>query len=296
MSNIHFNDFLKNRRKKFLRGTLYFISILLFIFLLQKIFESESPFIAKVSINSIILNDPDLLKKIDDLKNNRNLKGVLIDINSPGGTVVSSQELFSRFKDLGNKVPVVASMKEVAASGGYMVALAADKIFCYEGTITGSIGVIMQSVNIESMLNTLGIEPVIFKSGPLKASPNPLESLDSNQEKVINNIINNIHNQFIELVKENRNILVKNLNLISDGRIFTGLEARNINLIDEIGSERDAIDWIKNETKTEDSIKIINISEDSTVLRLLNFLPFKDFIVKNISFSNGLYAIWAPSL
>ena len=266
MSNIHFNDFLKNKRKKFLRGTIYFISILLLIFLLQKIFESESPFIAKVSINSIILNDTDLLKKIDNLKINKNLKGVLIDINSPGGTVVSSQELFSRLKDLGNKVPVVASMKEVAASGGYMVALAADKIFCYEGTITGSIGVIMQSVNIESMLDKLGVEPVIFKSGPLKASPNPLESLDSNQEKVINNIINNIHNQFIQLVKENRNILVENLNLISDGRIFTGLEAKNINLIDEIGNERDAIDWIKNETKAEDNIKIINISEDSKSL------------------------------
>ncbi len=296
MSNIHFNDFLKNRRKKFLRGTLYFISILLFIFLLQKIFESENPFIAKISINSIILNDPDLLKKIDDLKNDRNLKGVLIDINSPGGTVVSSKELFSRFEDLGNKVPVVASMKEVAASGGYMVALAADKIFCYEGTITGSIGVIMQSINIESMLNTLGIEPVIFKSGALKASPNPLESLDSDQEKVINNIIENIHNQFIKLVKENRNILVQNLNLISDGRIFTGLEAKNINLIDEIGNEQDAIDWIKNEIKAEDNIKIINISDDSKIFKLLNFFPFKDIIVKNISFSNGLYAIWAPSL
>ena len=295
MSNIHFNDLLKNKRKKFLRGTIYFISILLFIFLLQKIFESESSFIAKVSINSIILNDPDLLKKIDNLKINNNLKGVLIDINSPGGTVVSSQELFSRFKDLGNKVPVVASMKEVAASGGYMVALAADKIFCYEGTITGSIGVIMQSVNIEGMLDKLGVEPVIFKSGPLKASPNPLESLDSNQEKVINNVINNIHNQFIELVKENRKILVENLNLISDGRIFTGLEAKNINLIDEIGSERDAIDWIKKKTKTEDNIKIINISEDSKIIKLLNFFPFKDIIVKNISFSNGLYAIWAPS-
>ena len=296
MSNIHFNDFLKNRRKKFLRGTLYFISILLFIFLLQKIFESENPFIAKISINSIILNDPDLLKKIDGLKSDRNLKGVLIDINSPGGTVVSSKELFSRFEDLGNKVPVVASMKEVAASGGYMVALAADKIFCYEGTITGSIGVIMQSINIESMLNTLGIEPVIFKSGALKASPNPLESLDSDQEKVINNIIENIHNQFIKLVKENRNILVQNLNLISDGRIFTGLEAKNINLIDEIGNEQDAIDWIKNEIKAEDNIKIINISDDSKIFKLLNFFPFKDIIVKNISFSNGLYAIWAPSL
>ena len=294
MSNIHFNDFLKNRRKKFLRGTVYFLSILFFILFLQKTFENESPFIAKVSINSIILNDSDLLKKIDDLKGNDNLKGVLIDINSPGGTVVSSQELYSRFKDLSTKVPIVASMKEVAASGGYMVALAADRIFCYEGTITGSIGVIMQSVNIESLLDTLGIEPIIFKSGALKASPNPLESLDSDQEKVISNIINNIHDQFIELVKENRNILVQNLNLITDGRIFTGLEAKNINLIDEIGSERDAIDWIKNKTKIEDEIKIINISEESKVFKLLNFLPFKDIIIKNISFSNGLYAIWAP--
>lgn len=294
MSNIHFNDFLKNRRKKFLRGTVYFLSILFFILFLQKTFENESPFIAKVSINSIILNDPDLLKKIDGLKGNDNLKGVLIDINSPGGTVVSSQELYSRFKDLSTKVPIVASMKEVAASGGYMVALAADRIFCYEGTITGSIGVIMQSVNIESLLDTLGIEPIIFKSGALKASPNPLESLDSDQEKVISNIINNIHDQFIELVKENRNILVQNLNLITDGRIFTGLEAKNINLIDEIGSERDAIDWIKNKTKIEDEIKIINISEESKIFKLLNFLPFKDIIIKNISFSNGLYAIWTP--
>lgn len=294
MSNIHFNDFLKSKRKKFLRGTVYFLGILFLIFFLQRAFDTDSPFIAKVSINSIILNDSDLLKRIDNLKNNNSLKGIIIDINSPGGTVVSSQELYSRFKDLGKSVPIVASMKEVAASGGYMVALAADRIFGYEGTITGSIGVIMQSVNIESMLETLGIEPVIFKSGALKASPNPLESLDSDQEKVINNIINNIHQQFIDMVKENRDILVQNLSLISDGRIFTGIEAKNINLIDEIGSEQDAIDWIKDKTKIDDKIKIINISDESKILNFLNFLPFKDIMVKNIFFSNGLYAIWNP--
>ena len=98
------------------------------------------------------------------------------------------------------------------------------------------------------------------------------------------------------MVKENRDLLVQNLSLISDGRIFTGLEAKNINLIDEIGNEQDAINWIKNKAKIDDKIKIINISDESKILNFLNFLPFRDIVVKNISISNGLYAIWTPSL
>ena len=147
-------------------------------------------------------------------------------------------------------------------------------------------------INILKIANSYGNVCVGLLTDEAIASYKNIPYLDYEKRKIV---LENI--KYVEKVVPQKTLdYVENLNLISDGRIFTGLEAKNINLIDEIGNERDAIDWIKNETKAEDNIKIINISEDSKIIKLLNFFPFKDIIVMNISFSNGLYAIWAPSL
>ena len=294
MKNIHFDDFLKQRRKKLIRGLLFFLTFILILFFLNLFLKKESPFIAKLSIDSIIMNNPEFIRKLESLKNNKNVKAVLVDVNSPGGTVVGSREIYNNLKKISENIPVAISMKEVAASGGYMVALAGNKIFCYEGTITGSVGVIMQSVNIEKLLQSLGIEPVIFKSGELKAKPNPVEGLNSNEKDIIQNVIESIHESFLTMVKNNRKISEDNLKIISDGRIFTGIEAKKINLVDEIGSEKDALDWLKAETSVDKDIDVIKIESETNFSNILDILSLKSILKKKIATSNGLFAIWAP--
>ena len=294
MKRIHFDDFLKQRRKKLIRGLLFFVTFILLLFLLNSYINKENPFIAKLSIDSIIMNNPEFIRKLESLKNNKNVKAVLVDVNSPGGTVVGSREIYNNLKKISENIPVAISMKEVAASGGYMVALAGNKIFCYEGTITGSVGVIMQSVNIEKLLQSLGIEPVIFKSGELKAKPNPVEGLNSDEKDIIQNVIKSIHESFLTMVKNNRKISEDNLKIISDGRIFTGIEAKKINLVDEIGSEKDALDWLKTETSVEKDIDVIKIENETNFSNILDILSLKSILKKKIATSNGLFAIWAP--
>ena len=294
MKRIHFDDFLKQRRKKLIRGLLFFVTFILLLFLLNSYINKENPFIAKLSIDSIIMNNPELIKKLELLKNDKNLRAVLVNVNSPGGTVVGSKEIYDNLKKISEKIPVAISMKEVAASGGYMVALAGNKIFCYEGTITGSIGVIMQSVNIEKLLESLGIEPIIFKSGELKAKPNLIEKLSTSDKDVIQKIIESIHESFLTMVKNNRKISAENLKIISDGRIFTGIEAKKINLVDEIGSEKDALDWLKTETSVEKDIDVIKIESETNFSNILDILSLKSILKKKIATSNGLFAIWAP--
>ena len=294
MKNIHFDDFLKQRRKKLIRGLLFFVTFILILFFLNLFLKIESPFIAKLSIDSVIINNPEFIRKLESLKNNKNVKAVLVDVNSPGGTVVGSREIYNNLKKISENIPVAISMKEVAASGGYMVALAGNKIFCYEGTITGSVGVIMQSVNIEKLLQSLGIEPVIFKSGELKAKPNPVEGLNSNEKDIIQNVVKSIHESFLTMVKNNRKISEDNLKIISDGRIFTGIEAKKINLVDEIGSEKDALDWLKTETSVEKDIDVIKIENETNFSNILDILSLKSILKKKIATSTGLFAIWAP--
>ncbi len=294
MKNIHFDDFLKQRRKKFVRGLLFFLIFVITIILLNAFLKKESPFIAKLSIDSVIMNNPELIKQLELLRSDKNLKAILVDVNSPGGTVVGSREIYNNLKKFSEKIPVAVSMKEVAASGGYMVALAGNKIFCYEGTITGSVGVIMQSINIEKLLDTLGIEPVVFKSGELKAKPNPIEKLSSSEKDIIQNVIKSIHESFLTMVKDNRKISEEDLKIISDGRIFTGIEAKKINLVDEIGSEKDALDWLKAETRIEKDINVIKIESGKNFSNILDILSFESIFKKKIATSNGLFAIWAP--
>ena len=194
----------------------------LIVLVISIIPEKKHDFIAKVYINDIILNNEDLFKKLDGLKDENNLKGILVNVNSPGGTVVGSQKIYEKLKKLGEKIPVAVSMQEVAASGGYMVSLAGDRIFCHRGTITGSIGVILQSVSIQNLLERLGVDPLLIKSGKMKASPNPLEKVDEETKSKILPLVNDMYQDFLSLVIQSRTLSEKSIEAISDGSVFTG--------------------------------------------------------------------------
>jgi len=294
MNDNFLNVYFKKKRIIFLRGLIFLIITLLLVLSISELSQNSSKYIAKIEINELILSNPKLLKKIEDISEDNNLKGVLVSVNSPGGTVVSSQQLYKALINIGKNVPIVVSMKEVAASGGYMVSLAANKIFCFEGTITGSVGVILQSANIENLLTKLGVKPLIYKSGSLKAVPNPIEEETPEGKSSIKRVIDNMFIQFIGLVNERRKISKENLELISDGRIFTGVQAKEINLIDEIGTENDALNWLKEFTNSEKDISIINIKEEETILNLFNMSKLNNLFNKNLVLTSGIFALWSP--
>lgn len=296
MNNSFLDEYFKKKKRAFSRGLILLLGVVLLIFLFKTFLVSEKDYIAKLNIGDVIINNDKLVGRLNELEKDPNVKGLLVSINSPGGTVVSSQKIFNILKDLGDKIPVVVSMKEVAASGGYMVAIAAEKIFCFSGTITGSVGVILQSANIEGLLTKIGVKPVIFKSGNLKSIPNPAETIQSEGQKSINEVIKIMHEEFLQLVIKERNLTNQShIDEISQGGIFTGNQAKKLNLVDDIGDEKDAINWLKNRINSDKELEIITIEEDSKLYEFMNISYLKKFFTRNTTTINGIFALWAPN-
>ena len=178
------------------------------IFILSKNYK-ESPFIAKLSLEGMINNESNFIEKINQLKQKENLKAILILVNSPGGTFVSSKEIYDSLKLFDEKIPIAVYMKEVATSGAYLVSLGADKIFANTGTITGSVGVILQTADITTLLDKIGINPLVIKSGDLKAVPNLVEKTNELQFEYIKNIVLLMQEEFGKIVNLERKISLK---------------------------------------------------------------------------------------
>ena len=272
----------------------FFILVILFFSTAIVINQNykKNPFIAKIYLEGMITSESNLVEKIDQLKQKQNLKGILLTINSPGGTFVSSKEIYDTLKFFDEKIPVAIYMKEVATSGAYLVSLGADQIFANTGTITGSVGVILQTADISVLLNKIGVSPLVIKSGDLKAIPNPLEKTNDEQIKYIKNVVLLMQEEFSKIVKLERELTWDNLEKISDGRIFTGNQAKEINLIDEIGAENDAIDWIKKKAGLDDNIKIIDYAKEDSFFDFLNLKFLKKFNDMNVKLNDGILAIW----
>ena len=288
--------YLSKRNSVIKRSAVALISIVLITCFL--IFSSKSKnFIATISIEGII-NDPvDTLNDLENINKSSNAKALLVNINSPGGTFVSSKELYDKIKEISKKIPVVTYMREMATSGGYLVSLGSQKIFSNIGTITGSVGVILQTAEITELLKKIGINPIVVKSGDLKATPNPLESVSEKESEYLNNIIKSMQLEFLNILSENRDIENETLRIISDGRIFTGKQAKELNLVDFIGSKNDAINWLKEKAKVPTDIDIIDFSKETKYEKLINMKLFNEnfnFLTNNIH--NGFLAIWDPKL
>ncbi len=282
-------DFFSKKKTTFFRGTLWLVITIISVLLIFNFPEKKQDFIAKIYIDDIIFSNDELLDKLDNLSLQEDLKGILVNVNSPGGTVVGSQRIYRKLKSLGEKFPIVVSMQEVAASGGYMVSLAGDKIFCHQGTITGSIGVILQSASFQNLLQKLGIDPIIIKSGKMKSSPNPLERVDEETKSKIYNLVDDMYKDFLSLVIKSRNLNENSIKAISDGSVFTGLQAINLNLVDSIGDENDALEWLKKSANLDNDVKVIDIEKAKDIFNLF------DLPKKTLKSFNGLFALWIPS-
>ena len=200
--------------------------------------------VATLDVTSVIFDDTSRSDALRKLAANANVKALIVRINSPGGTVVGGEALYFGLRAVAKKKPVVAVMGEVATSAGYMTAIGADYIVGRPSTITGSIGVLMQTTEITGLLSKLGIKAETIKSAPLKAQPNPLEPMSPAARAAAENIISDIYDMFVDLVTERRKMARPAVLKIADGRVYTGRQALRNGLIDAIGDIDTARQWL----------------------------------------------------
>jgi protease IV len=225
-----------------------------------QLFERDR--IARIAVDGLILADEHRDDALRKAARDPQVKAVVAVIDSPGGTFVGGEMLYERLRRISAKKPVVAVMRGTATSAAYMVALGADRIFASDGTVTGSIGVILQTANVTGMLNKLGIEPVTVKSGPLKAAPNPLEPFDTAAREATQRVIEDLHAVFVDMVTARRSLTRDQVTPLADGRIFTGRQAQDAGLIDAIGNLDDARDWLAAEHGLAPGLPVIDVEID----------------------------------
>jgi protease IV len=214
--------------------------------------------IARVAIEGTILDNRDQLEMLKKLGENENVSGVLVFVNSPGGTTAGGEALFEQLRVIAKTKPVVAQFGTVAASAGYIVGLAADHIVARGNTITGSVGVIAQWPEVSQLLDKIGVKMNEVKSGELKASPSPFAPADQPSIDVMKSMIDEGFVWFKSLVESRRGIKVADVPGLEKGRVFSGREALTHKLIDEIGGETEARRWMEEKRGVEKNPKVID--------------------------------------
>lgn len=222
---------------------------------------SKDEFIAEVKIEGIIFEDDYRSKILHEIAENNKIKAVIVVINSPGGGIVGSEILYNDLTYISSKKPIVVQMASIATSGGYMASMASDYIIAYNGTLTGSIGVIMESPEITELAQKIGVKFNTYKSSSLKGSPSPFEKSNAQVDKVINEAISDSYKFFVELVLSKRadKILPNMRNNVFDGRVFTGRQALKVGLIDKIGNQQDALNYLSTKNVNIKKLKIEEI-------------------------------------
>lgn len=224
-------------KRKTLKIFLIILGCILFISFIATLMESglSSGKIAIVNIKGVIIESSSTIEEIKQYRKNPSIKAIILRVDSPGGAVVPSQEIYEEIKRTIKVKPVVVSMGSVAASGGYYISCPATKIIANPGTLTGSIGVLMELPNIKGLLDKIGVKSETVKSGKYKDITSPFKTLQQDEREVLQRLINDVHEQFINAVSEGRKIPLQNVIKIADGRVFTGMKAKELGLVDEIG-------------------------------------------------------------
>ena len=210
---------------------------------------------SRESIFSLRRGARSTIKKLKKAGKNPKVKGVLLRINSPGGTVGASQEINQAVTELAKNKPVIATMGDIAASGGYYVACACDKIYANPGTLTGSIGVIMSLMNVKELADKVGIHPKVVKSGPFKDIASMYRPMTDEEKKLLQALIDDSYDQFVTAVSEGRKMEKEKVKKLADGRIYSGRQALKNGLVDKLGSYHDALDELQEVCKKKYNLK-----------------------------------------
>ncbi|HJP19248.1 MAG TPA: signal peptide peptidase SppA [Nitrospinota bacterium] len=255
-----------------------------------KIAKSEK--IAIINIENIITQSSSTVRQIKKYADDNSIKAIVLRIDSPGGAVAPSQEIYSeilKFRKNSNKI-VVTSMGNLAASGGYYIACASDKIIANPGTLTGSIGVIMTFSNIEELMKKIGLKTEVIKSGEFKDIGSPMREFTEKEKKLLQGVIDDVYDQFVNAVAVGRNIGVEKVKELSDGRIFTGRQAFEMGLVDKLGSFEEAIKLTAELVGIEGEPKIVSEKKEKNLLfkllenKVLSYLPNQLHIIPGLQY------------
>lgn len=217
-------------------------------------FGENTPHVARIPIGGLIRNDRERVELIEKIGKSK-AAAVILAIDSPGGTVTGSEQLYDALRRLAQKKPVVAVVEGVGASGAYIAAMGADHIIARRNAIVGSVGVIFQYPNVTELLKTVGVTVEDIKSSPLKASPNPYTPTTPAARAAIDSLVMDSYGWFRGLVAERRKLSDAKLAQATDGRVFTGHQALDLQLVDEVGDERTARAWLAREKGVPESLR-----------------------------------------
>ena len=211
-----------------------------------------------VDITGLITDSQYITNQVKKFRQDKRIRGIILRIDSPGGAVGPSQEIYDEvLKTRESGKTIYASMGALAASGGYYIASAAEKIFANPGTLTGSIGVIMAFSNAKGLMEKIGLQPEIIKAGEYKDIGSPARAMTQKERNLLQSVVTDVHQQFIEAVASGRDISVAEVTKIADGRILTGRQAYSLNLVDQLGGLQVSIDQLAHEVGIIGSPKII---------------------------------------
>jgi protease-4 len=255
-----------------------FIALILLLIALFTIFYHKgdgvsgikSDYIASIDITGMLVQNKETIKSLNKIANDSNIKAVLVNINSSGGTGVGGESLYREFRKIAEKKPIVASIGEIGASAAYMAAIGTDRIYAYDISLVGSIGVIIINVEVGEFAKKHGINLELIKSAPLKGIPNYFEKLNYQQKEYIQSLVDESNKYFVGLVKKRRDLSEEDLKKVSDGRIFTGSKANRLKLIDQIGDGADAVKWLKSKENLKNlEVKNYNLVKPASKLEKL---------------------------
>ena len=256
-------------------------------------------YIAQINIADVMVDDAKRDAIMEDIRDDKRAKALIVQFDSPGGTTVGGEVIYLQLKEIAKKKPVVGVMHTLCASACYMASLGTDHVIARSGTLTGSIGVLLQSIEISRLADKLGITPITIKSGAMKDVPSLGEPFTDEQRRVVSEVVTDAYNHFVGLIVHRRDMDEATVRKLADGRVYTGRQALELKLIDGLGGTAEAIDWLAKTHKINPKFDIREIEPEPEVASFWDGLE-QSTGIKIFSRSavglDGLVSIWHPSL
>jgi len=230
-----------------------------------------------VKVEGVITGSEEIIRELEELAKDDGVKAIVIRIDSPGGSVAPTQEIYDTILEVGKKKKIVASMGSIAASGGYLLACGAEKIVANPGTITGSISAIMHFANVQELMRKVGVTSSVIKSGKYKDIGSPVRDMTDEEKTLIRQLVDDVYEQLLDTVSQRRKMPRENVRQIADGRILTGRQALQAGLVDFLGNQKYAVRLAGKLAGIEGEPEVVYPSEEKPF--------FLDLLVENMAMS-----------
>ncbi len=252
--------------------------------------------VVRLAVEGLIVDDAERLEALNRIASDERAKALIVRIDSPGGTTVGGEALYHGLRRVADKKPVVATIRTLGTSAGYLAALAGHRIIARESSLTGSIGVLVQTAEMSGMLEKLGVSAEVIRSAPLKGKPSPLAPLSEEGRQATQEVVDDVPQWFVGIVAERRKLAPEQAQALAQGRVYSGRQALKLGLIDELGGEVEARAWLRKAHKLSTSLPVrpLELSDEGLGLfRLITGLAEKMSLSEKLTL-DGLVSVWHP--